>query len=114
MSDCVFCRIVRREAKATVVFEDDEVLAFRDLSPQAPVHLLVIPKKHVASLAEAEASDAALLGKLLLVARDLAVREGIDARGYRVVANRGAGAGQTIFHLHFHVLGGRGMSWPPG
>ena len=114
MSDCVFCRIVRREAKATVVFEDDEVLAFRDLSPQAPVHLLVIPKKHVASLAEAEASDAALLGKLLLAARDLAICEGIDARGYRVVANRGAGAGQTIFHLHFHVLGGRGMSWPPG
>ena len=114
MSDCVFCRIVRREANATIVFEDDDVLAFRDLHPQAPVHLLVIPKKHVASLAEATEGDGALLGKLLLATRDLAVREGIDATGYRVVANRGRGAGQTVFHLHFHVLGGRGMSWPPG
>jgi histidine triad (HIT) family protein len=114
VTGCIFCRIVSRELPATVVFEDDEALAFRDVHPQAPVHLLVVPKRHVASLGDATDGDRSLLGKLLLVARDLAVREGIDATGYRVVANRGAGAGQTVFHLHVHLLGGRRMSWPPG
>lgn len=114
MTDCPFCRIVRREAKADVVLESDDVLAFRDIRPQAPVHLLIVPKRHVESLAEAADGDAELLGKLLLAARDLARREGIDARGYRIVANRGRGAGQTVFHLHVHLLGGRAMGWPPG
>lgn len=114
MSDCPFCRIVRREARADVVLEDDDVLAFRDVRPQAPVHILIIPKRHVESLAGAADGDAGLLGKLLLAARDLARREGIDATGYRIVANRGRGAGQTVFHLHVHLLGGRAMGWPPG
>jgi histidine triad (HIT) family protein len=114
VSGCIFCRIVAKEAPAAIVHEDDEIVAFRDTNPQAPVHLLIIPRKHVASLGDAGNGDAALLGRMLLVARDLAAHEGIDARGYRVVTNRGRGAGQSVFHLHFHLLGGRGMGWPPG
>ena len=114
MSGCLFCRIAAKEAPATIVHEDDEIVAFRDLHPQAPVHLLIIPRRHVASLGEAGHDDAGLLGRILLVARDLAVREGIDAGGWRLVTNRGRGAGQSVFHLHFHLLGGRDMEWPPG
>ncbi len=114
MSDCIFCRIAAREIPASIVHEDDEVVAFRDVHPQAPVHLLIVPRRHVASLAEAADADGGLLGRILLVARDLAVREGIDASGWRLVTNRGPGAGQTVLHLHFHLLGGRGMTWPPG
>lgn len=114
MSGCLFCRIAAKEVPATIVHEDDEIVAFRDLHPQAPVHLLIIPRQHVSSLGEAGDGDAALLGRILLVARDLAVREGIDARGWRLVTNRGREAGQSVFHLHFHLLGGRGMGWPPG
>jgi histidine triad (HIT) family protein len=114
LSACLFCRIVAREAPAAIVHEDPEVVAFRDLHPQAPAHLLIIPRKHVASLGDAGDGDAALLGRILLVARDLAVREKIDAGGWRLVTNRGRGAGQSVFHLHFHLLGGRGMGWPPG
>ena len=114
MSGCLFCRIAAKEAPATIVHEDEEIVAFRDLHPQAPVHLLIIPRKHVASLAEAGGGDAALLGRILLVAKELAVSEGVDARGWRVVTNRGREAGQSVFHLHFHLLGGRGMGWPPG
>ena len=114
MSGCLFCRIAVKEVPATIVHEDEEIVAFRDLHPQAPVHLLIIPRRHVASLGEAGDGDAALLGRILLVARDLAVREGIDASGWRLVTNRGRGAGQSVFHLHFHLLGGRGMGWPPG
>ncbi len=114
MSGCLFCRIAAKEVPATIVHEDDEIVAFRDLHPQAPVHLLIIPRQHVSSLGEAGDGDAALLGRILLVARDLAVREGIDARGWRLVTNRGRGAGQSVFHLHFHLLGGRDMEWPPG
>ena len=114
MSGCVFCRIVAGEAPATIVHEDGEIVAFRDIHPQAPVHLLIVPRRHVASLGDAGDGDAALLGRMLLVARDLAAREGIDARGWRLVTNRGRGAGQSVFHLHFHLLGGRVMGWPPG
>lgn len=114
MTQCPFCRIVRREAGAAIVHEDEDWMAFRDIHPQAPVHLLIIPKRHVESLAETSEADAALLGRLLLAARDLAAREGIDARGYRVVTNRGREGGQTVSHLHFHLLGGRAMGWPPG
>ena len=109
---CLFCRIVRREIPATIVHEDEHTLAFRDIDPKAPTHVLVIPKAHVPSLAEA--SDAALLGRLLLVARDLAASEGIDDAGYRTVVNTGANAGQTVFHIHLHLLGGRTLTWPPG
>lgn len=114
MSGCVFCRIAAGEAPATIVHQDEHVVAFRDLHPRAPVHLLVVPRKHVESLGEAGPEDRDLLGRILLVARDLAVREGIDGHGWRLVTNRGEGAGQSIFHLHFHLLGGRPMGWPPG
>ena len=109
---CLFCRIVRREIPAKVVHEDEDTLAFRDIDPKAPTHVLVIPKAHVPSLAEA--ADAAMLGRLMLVARDLAAAEGIDGDGYRTVVNTGPNAGQTVFHIHLHLLGGRKLGWPPG
>ncbi|HET9683240.1 MAG TPA: histidine triad nucleotide-binding protein [Gemmatimonadaceae bacterium] len=111
-SDCLFCRIIRREIPATIVREDADTLAFRDIDPKAPTHVLVIPKAHVASLNEA--TDAAMLGQLLLVARDIAAAEGIDASGYRTVLNTGHDSGQTVHHVHVHLLGGRHMKWPPG
>lgn len=113
MSACLFCRIVAGEIPAKVVYDDEDFLAFRDISPQAPVHVLLIPKRHVASVGDATEEDAALLGKLLLVAKGIAETEGI-ASGYRLVTNRGAEAGQSVFHLHLHLLGGRPMGWPPG
>jgi histidine triad (HIT) family protein len=109
---CLFCRIVRGEIPAKIVAETDECLAFRDINPQAPVHVLVIPREHVASLNEAR--DPALVGRLALVAADIARREGIAESGYRTVINTNAGAGQTVFHIHLHLLGGRRMGWPPG
>lgn len=111
---CLFCRIIAGELHAEKVHEDDRAVAFRDINPQAPVHLLVIPRKHVTSLAEAEQEDAGLLGHLLLCGRELARREGILERGYRTVINTNREAGQTVFHLHVHVLGGRHLGWPPG
>lgn len=117
MKDCLFCRIVERSIPAKVVHEDDAMLAFEDIAPQAPVHLLVIPKTHVASLnevAEGSASDREMLGRMLATARALARSKGIDATGYRVVLNTLAGAGQSVFHIHTHLLGGRTFSWPPG
>ena len=110
--DCLFCRIARTEIPATIVAEDDHCLAFRDINPQAPTHILVIPREHVASLDAA--ADAAMVGRLALFAADLARKEGIAAHGYRVVMNTNRGAGQTVFHLHLHLLGGRDMGWPPG
>ena len=113
MSDsCLFCRVVRREIPAKVVHEDEHTLAFRDIDPKAPTHVLVIPKVHVATLNDA--TDAELLGRLLLSAKKVAADEGIAEAGYRTVVNCGAGAGQTVFHIHVHVLGGRSLSWPPG
>jgi histidine triad (HIT) family protein len=109
---CLFCRIVRGEVPAKIVAETDECVAFRDINPQAPVHVLVIPREHVASLNEAR--DPALVGRLALVAADIAKREGIAESGYRTVINTNASAGQTVFHIHLHLLGGRRMEWPPG
>jgi histidine triad (HIT) family protein len=109
---CLFCRIVRKEIPAAIVWEDAHALAFRDIDPKAPTHVLVIPKVHVASLNDA--TDPMMLGRLLLAAREIAAEEGIAESGYRVVLNTGAGAGQTVFHLHVHLLGGRRLSWPPG
>jgi histidine triad (HIT) family protein len=113
MSDCLFCKIVAGEIPSKRVYEDDDVIAFEDINPQAPVHLLVVPRKHVASLNDAQEDDQALLGKVLLTCRRLAGERDV-ASGYRVVNNCGAPAGQSVFHIHFHVLGGRGMAWPPG
>jgi histidine triad (HIT) family protein len=109
---CLFCRIARKEIPANIVWEDATALAFRDIDPKAPTHVLVIPKRHVASLNDA--SDPAMLGHLLVAAREIAAEEGIAESGYRVVLNTGRDAGQTVFHLHAHVLGGRHMAWPPG
>jgi histidine triad (HIT) family protein len=109
---CLFCRIVRREIPAKVVYEDEETLAFRDIDPKAPTHVLVIPKTHVPSLNEA--TDPAMLGRLMLVARTIAEAEGLLTDGYRTVVNTGAHAGQTVFHIHLHLLGGRPLGWPPG
>ena len=114
MSDCLFCKIGSGQIPAKVVLQDDEVLAFDDINPQAPVHVLVIPKRHVAHLNDAGAGDQALLGRLLEAAALVARKKGIAEAGYRVVANMGRDGGQTVFHLHLHVLGGRPMTWPPG
>jgi histidine triad (HIT) family protein len=109
---CLFCRIVRREIPASIVWEDAHAIAFRDIDPKAPTHVLVVPKRHLASLNET--TDAMLLGHLLLAAREIAEGEGIALDGYRTVLNTGADAGQSVFHLHVHLMGGRHMKWPPG
>ncbi|MBU7585970.1 MAG: histidine triad nucleotide-binding protein [Nostoc sp. TH1S01] len=111
--DTIFGKIIRREIPANIVYEDDLALAFKDVNPQAPVHILVIPKKPIAKLADAESEDAALLGHLLLTAKRVAAEAGLT-NGYRVVINTDADGGQTVFHLHLHILGGRPMAWPPG
>jgi histidine triad (HIT) family protein len=113
MSDCIFCKIAGGEIPSDIVHQDDDVVAFKDLNPQAPVHLLIIPRKHIASIDAAAGEDAALLGRVLLTARDLAAGHGI-AGAYRLVNNCGAPAGQSVFHIHVHLLGGRPMDWPPG
>lgn len=110
--DCLFCRIIRREIPATLVAENEHAIAFRDINPQAPVHVVVIPREHVPSLNEAR--DAAALGHLSLLAAEVAQREGLAERGYRTVVNTNRDAGQTVFHVHLHLLGGRPMGWPPG
>jgi histidine triad (HIT) family protein len=112
-SDCLFCKIARKEIPSKIVYEDADVFAFEDISPQAPTHILICPKKHFASLHEAAAEDQNVIGKLHLVAARLA-REGNLLEGYRTVVNNGRGAGQSVFHLHVHLLGGRAFRWPPG
>jgi histidine triad (HIT) family protein len=114
MNDTVFGKIIRGELPSDKVYEDEDVLAFRDLHPAAPVHILVIPKKHVVDLFDAGEEDEALLGKLMLTAKKVAIQEGLKEGGFRLVINNGAGVGQTVFHIHLHVLGGRGFAWPPG
>ncbi len=110
---CIFCRIAAKDVPAGIVYEDADVVAFRDLSPQAPTHVLVISRRHVASLNDMIEADAALLGAMMLAAKKVALAAGLTA-GYRVVTNSGPDAGQSVSHIHLHVLGGRPMSWPPG
>jgi histidine triad (HIT) family protein len=112
MSECLFCRIASGEIPSRRVFEDDRIYAFEDIAPKAPTHVLVVPKKHIARLAEAGADDATLIGEV--VARAAAIAKDRGLEHYRLVVNNGEGAGQSVFHLHFHLLGGRGFSWPPG
>jgi histidine triad (HIT) family protein len=114
MADCLFCKMVAGEIQPNVVYEDDRVLAFRDLNPQAPTHVLVIPKKHIATANDIQAEDAELIGHLSLAAKQIAAAEGIAESGYRTLFNCNADAGQAVFHLHLHILGGRVMGWPPG
>ena len=114
MTDSIFDRIIRREIPADIVFENDEIIAFRDISPQAPVHVLFVPKRGFATLNDVPDAEAALVGRLLLAARDFARREGFAEDGYRVVMNCNRDGGQTVFHIHLHLLAGRAMHWPPG
>ena len=114
MTDCIFCKIAAGNIPANIVYQNDQVVAFRDLNPQAPTHILVIPKKHIATTNDITTDDAALIGQMYLAARHIAKDEGIADSGYRTVMNCNRGAGQTVFHIHLHVLGGRQMSWPPG
>lgn len=114
MGDCLFCQIVNGAIPAKSLFEDEHSFVFDDINPQAQVHMLVIPKRHVASLDDTKETDATLLGHLMVVCAKMARVRGIEESGYRVVANTGRGAGQSVFHLHFHVMGGRAFAWPPG
>ena len=114
MSQCLFCRIAAGEIPANILYSDEDVLAFRDINPQAPLHALVIPRKHIATINDLQADDAALVGKLFLAAKQVAKEAGYAEDGYRVVMTCGLDAGQTVFHIHLHVLAGRALSWPPG
>lgn len=114
MQDCLFCKIVSGEISSTVVFDGSQVLGFRDINPAAPTHILLIPKKHIKDMSEVGPEHGNLLAEIAVAARELAGSEGIDKSGYRLVTNTGPNAGQSVLHLHFHLLGGRRMSWPPG
>lgn len=112
--DCIFCKIVSREMASPLLYEDDEIMAFNDIYPKAPHHVLVIPKAHIATLNETEDSHQALLGKMMLVAKQIAQELGVAESGYRVLMNCNSGGGQVVFHIHLHLLAGRQMQWPPG
>ena len=112
--DCIFCKIANKEIPSGIVYEDDDVMAFKDLNPEAPVHILVIPKKHIVNLSDAKPEDQQLLGKLMLTIQKIAAEQGIAESGYRVVTNCGEQGGQTVMHMHFHLLGDREMLWPAG
>lgn len=114
MSDCLFCKIVQKTIPAKIVHEDDRSLAFDDINPQAPVHTLIIPKQHVSAVQDSSDQTPDLLAHLLVVCTKIAKQKGLSESGYRIVTNTGRDAGQTVFHLHFHVLGGRHLGWPPG
>ncbi len=114
MSDCLFCKMVSGEIQPDTVYEDDDVLAFRDINAQAPTHVLVVPKRHISTINDLNSDDAELVGKMYLAAKQVAADDGIAEDGFRTVMNCNAGAGQSVFHIHLHVLGGRRMQWPPG
>lgn len=114
MSDDLFLKIINREIPADIVYETEEVLAFRDINPQAPTHVLIIPKEHIRTMNDIEPGHTELIGKLFLAAAELAAREGISDEGYRVVMNCNSAGGQAVYHIHLHLLGGRQMGWPPG
>jgi histidine triad (HIT) family protein len=114
MADCLFCKIVNREIPASIVYEDDRLLAFNDTNPQAPTHVLVVPKRHIASLSDLTPADDAIVGEMVRRAAAIAAERGIASGGFRTVFNTNAGAGQSVFHIHLHLIGGRIMHWPPG
>jgi len=115
MSDnCLFCRILNGDIPADVIYEADAAIAFRDINPQAPTHVLIIPRKHISTINDLDENDRETVGELFLAAREIASREGLSEPGYRVVMNCNEGAGQSVFHIHLHLLGGRGLGWPPG
>jgi histidine triad (HIT) family protein len=112
--DCLFCKIVAGEIPADIIHETESVLAFRDISPQAPTHVLVIPRRHIATINDLQPDDREVIGDLYMAAKHVAAEEGLAEPGYRVVMNCNEGAGQSVFHIHLHLLGGRGLGWPPG
>jgi len=114
MPDCIFCKIAHREIQAMVVFDNDEIMAFRDINPQAPVHILIIPKKHYGSVNDFVDADGALIGKMVLAGKSIAKQEKLAERGFRLVWNCGNDGGQSVAHVHLHLLGGRALAWPPG
>ena len=114
MSDCLFCQIISRDIQASIVYEDERILAFNDINPQAPTHVLVVPKRHIATLNDLSAGDDQIIGELVRRAAAIAKAKGISAGGFRTVFNTNREAGQTVFHIHLHLLGGRSMHWPPG
>jgi histidine triad (HIT) family protein len=114
MTDCLFCKIRDGEIPGDMVYENDDILAFRDVNPQAPTHVLIVPRKHIATVNDLQDEDADIMGQMVLAAQDIAGYEGIAEDGYRLVLNCNAKAGQTVFHIHMHLLGGRNMTWPPG
>ena len=113
-ADCLFCKIIAGDIPSNKVYEDEDIFAFRDINPVAPQHILLIPKKHISAVSEADRDDAALLGHMMLQASRLAEQTGMSRDGFRLVVNTGNNGGQTVFHLHLHLLGGRQMTWPPG
>jgi histidine triad (HIT) family protein len=114
MNHCIFCKIVRHENPASIVYEDEDVMVFHDIAPQAPFHLLIIPKTHLAKIEDATQDQQSLLGKMLFIAKQQAEQLGLNEKGYRLVINNGRQGGQAVYHLHIHLLGGRPMHWPPG
>ena len=114
MTDCLFCKMVSGEITPDTVYEDDDILAFKDINPQAPLHVLIIPKAHIATVNDLSDANAATVGRLFLTAKQIAADNGLTEPGYRLVMNCNADAGQTVFHIHLHLLGGRPMTWPPG
>ena len=114
MADCLFCKMVSGEITPDTVYEDDDILAFKDINPQAPLHVLIIPKAHIATVNDLSDVNAATVGRLFLTAKQIAADNGLTEPGYRLVMNCNADAGQTVFHIHLHLLGGRPMTWPPG
>ena len=112
--DCLFCKIANKEISSDVVYEDDDIIAFNDIDPQAPVHIIFIPKKHIETLNDISISDSDLVGRIILAIKKIAFKKGISEDGYRIVANCNSNGGQEVFHVHFHLLGGRRCLWPPG
>lgn len=114
MSDCIFCKIIKKEIPAKIIYEDDKVIAFEDINPQAPVHLLVVPRKHIPTILDLTSEDNQLIVHILLTANNLAKNKGISVSGFRTVFNCNKDAGQAVYHIHLHILGGRRLAWPPG
>ncbi len=114
MEECIFCKIARHEISSDIIYEDEEFVAFKDINPQAPVHILIIPRKHIPTINDLSSEDVSLTGKMILLAKKLAQENGIAEKGYRLVFNCNREAGQMVFHIHLHLLGGRPMGWPPG
>ncbi|MBT4783971.1 MAG: histidine triad nucleotide-binding protein [Candidatus Marinimicrobia bacterium] len=114
MDNCLFCKIINGEITATKIYENEHIIAFNDIDPKAPIHILVIPKKHIRSINELNSSDINLAGEIILAAKKIAKDQGIDSKGFRVVFNTNDDGGQTVYHIHMHIMGGRQMQWPPG